>query len=197
MPFCKITNAKGAYPSGVEALVYTQGEAKFLAVQVNQSNLIDWVTLDDVAEKNKNLTEIKLKIELPEAVFVTEMMSEKSLGKQNVIEVTLTKDSPLVFSLLKYSASGISVKSTLVAENNLMPVELAIESKESAGDHVVNVELFKENKPVPHFLVNVPMIKGKYAGSFDFSHVKEKGEFELVFKDVMTGISTKKKITIK
>ncbi len=197
-PYCKITNANGTFPSGVEALVYTQGDAKFLAVQVNQTNLIDWVTLDDVAEKNKNITEIKLKIELPEAFFVTEMMSEKSLGKQKVIEVTLTKETPLIFSLLKYSVSDVSVKSSLVAENNLMPVELTIDSKEAVGDHVLNVELFsKDNKPVPHFLVNVPMIKGKYAGSFDFSHVKEKGDFELVFKDVMTGISTKKKITIK
>lgn len=197
-PYCKITNANGTFPSGVEALVYTQGDAKFLAVQVNQTNLIDWVTLDDVAEKNKNITEIKLKIELPEAFFVTEMMSEKSLGKQKVLEVTLTKETPLIFSLLKYSVSDVSVKSSLVAENNLMPVELTIDSKEAVGDHVLNVELFsKDNKPVPHFLVNVPMIKGKYAGSFDFSHVKEKGDFELVFKDVMTGISTKKKITIK
>lgn len=197
-PYCKISNTKGAYPSGVETLVYTQGDNRFLALQVNQSNLIDWVTLDDVAEKNKNLTELKLKIELPEAVFVTEMMSTKSLGKQNVVEITLNKDTPLIFSLLKYSVTGISVKSNLIAENNLMPVDIVLESKDAIGDHVVNVELFdKDNKPVPHFLVNVPMIKGKYAGSFDFSHVKEKGEFELVFKDVMTGVSVKKKITIK
>jgi hypothetical protein len=79
-----------------------------------------------------------------------------------------------------------------------MPVEIALESKDSIGDHVVNVELFdKDNKPVPQFLVNVPMIKGKYTGSFDFSHVKDKGDFELVFKDVMSGVSVKKKITIK
>ena len=197
-PFCKITNAKGTYPSGVETLVYTQGDTKFLAVQVNQSNLIDWVTLVDVAEKNKNITEMKLKIELPEAVYVTEMMSAKSLGKQNAVEVTLTKDTPLIFSLTKYAVTGIAVKSTLVVENNLMPVEIALESKDSVGDHVVNVELFdKDNKPMPHFLVNVPMIKGKYTGSFDFSHVKDKGDFELVFKDVMSGVSVKKKIIIK
>lgn len=197
-PYCKVSNAKGSYPSGVETLVYTQGDNKFLAIQVNQSNLIDWVTLNDVAEKNKNITELKLKIELPESLYLTEMFSEKSLGKQNAIEVTLGKDTPLVFSLLKYSVTGIALKSTLVAENNLMPVEIALESKDSVGDHVVNAELFdKDNKPVPQFLVNVPMIKGKYSGSFDFSHVKEKGEFELVLKDVMTGVSTKKKITIK
>jgi hypothetical protein len=197
-PFSKVTNTSGVYPAGVETILYTQDKSKFLALIVNDSNLIDWVTLNDIAEKNKNIIDVKFKIELPEAVYVTEMMSGKSLGKTKTIESTLNKEIPLVFSLLTYQITEIAVESKLIAENGLMPIEIKLVAKESVGDHVVNVELFdKENKPVPQFLVNVPLTKGKYAGSFDFSHVKEKGEFELVLKDVLSGVSTKKKITIK
>jgi len=196
-PPVKVSNSKGIYPAGVETISYTQDKTKYLALQVNQSNMIDWETLDDIAEKNQSIVELKLKIELPEASFVTEMMSGKSLGKQTSIEVNLKKDRPLVFSLLPYQITGISVKSTLVVENNVLPVEFALESKDPVGDHVLNVELFDStSKPIPHFLINVPLSKGKYSGGLDFSHVKLKGDFELVFKDVLTGLSLKKSIKI-
>lgn len=196
-PYSKVTNAKGIYPTGIETIYYTQGQSKFLALQVNQSNMIDWETLNDIAEKNKSITELKIKIELPSELYITEMMTGKSLGKQKSLEVNLTKDSPLVYSFLPYQVSGINLKSTLIAENNILPFEVSLEAKEPLGDHVLNIELFDSTgKAVPQFLINVPLSKGKYSGSLDFTQVKSKGDFELLMKDVLTGVSLKKQIKI-
>ena len=188
-PFCSVQTPEGERPRCVQQISYTDGNNRYLAL------------FQDILQVG--LGEQKAHVRLPEAAYVYDLRAGKALAKGKVSEwdVTIARGWPLVYSLLPYQVTGLTVTGQeSVALGGTAEVRGNLKTGgPAAGFHVVRMNVYAPGAKEAHrqYSRNLPGAGGVSTGRISFALNDPRGEWRVELRDVATGVTAQRSILVK
>ncbi|MCM8785271.1 MAG: beta-galactosidase, partial [Candidatus Omnitrophica bacterium] len=148
-----------------------------------------------IPEVNKE-TKVKFKIEKKAHIY--DLRNKKYLGYTDSFEDTLIPGNVKVYSILPYRVIGIygNLKSEYKAGENIeLELNLNTDTKK-AGKHIIRMEIYKDGKNIEGYNKNIVAENGKLKYIIPFAY-NEKGNYELLVRDINSGVEKIFKLKVK
>jgi len=185
---CELKRPDGTWPLCVRQAVFQDGESRYLMLQQD-------IILPNLPDQQAHLT-------LPEPSIVYDLRAGKRIGTGKVREwdVTLSRQRPLIFSLMPYEVTGVSVQAGTATRGENTPVQVAVSVAGGApGYHVVRLNVCPPGSQTHHrqYSQNLGCDGGKGSGSIPFALSDPTGQWRLEVRDVASGVTAEGHITVK
>jgi len=188
-PPATVTRADGARPLCVQQVVFGDGPARYLALQ--QDILV------------RTVPEQQIHVTLPEPAIVYDLRVGEQVGDGPVSEwdTTISRGTPRVYSLLPYEVADVNCEApeaatpgeavrvrTSVAIAALVPVT-----------HVIRMDVYAPGSDAPHrqYSQNILCEAGRGEADIPFALNDAPGQWRLELRDVASGVSTERTLTLE
>ena len=189
VPLAEITGPDGDRPVGIHQFGFTDGAARYLCVQQD-------ILLPSLEDQQCTIT-------LPEPAVVYDVRADRQVGDGPVREwdATLSRGYPLVYAILPYEVSSVSVQAPDAAERGAnAEVTVAVEADgEEAGYHVVRVDVYAPGAEEPHrqYSQNADCDGAPGMAVIPFALSDEAGTWRIVAHDAASGVSAETTVEVR
>jgi len=187
-PPAKVTLSDGSLPRAIGLNQFGSGPVRYLAIQ--QDILV------------RGVGEQALQITLPEPAVVYDIRAGKRVGEGSISEwqASIDRGWPLVYALLPYEVTDVQADVPASAGAG-STVEVAATVAVSAGradTHVVRMDVFAPGSDGAHreYSQNILCERGAGFAQIPFALSDAQGAWRLVFRDVASGTTVERTLTL-
>ncbi len=189
-PFAEIALRDGGRPLCTHQYMFREPTARYLGVQQD-------ILVPGLADQPAHIS-------LAEPAIVYDVRAGRRVGEGRVREwdVTLSRGNPLLYALLPYEVTGVSIQAPAVVDRG-SAAEIRVEVAVAAnfpGYHVVRLDLYAPGSDRPHrqYSQNVDCRPGG-AGSADvpFALNDPVGRWRLIAREVASGVAEEGEIELR
>jgi len=188
-PFSDVRLAAGGRPLATHQVLFTDGPMQYLGVQQD-------ILLPGLPDQPTHIT-------LPEAAVVYDVRAGERVGEGAVQEwdITLSRGEPLLYALLPYEVSGVSVEAPDSAgPGSAVEVGVAVAAETNAmGHHVARLDVFAPGSDAPHrqYSQNIDCPGGRGTADIPFALSDSVGAWRLEVRDVASGQTAERAIEVR
>lgn len=187
-PLSEITLRDGGHPLATHQFGFRDGAARYLCVQQD-------ILLPALADQ-------PARIRLPEPAIVYDVRAGRRVGEGPVHEwdVTLSRGYPLVYALLPYEVTGVTIEADAAQRGANAEVTTAVQAAGDApGYHVVRVDVYAPGSDQPHrqYSRNVDCAGGPGRMTIPFALSDPAGTWRLVARDAATGATAETTLEVR
>jgi hypothetical protein len=183
-PAAVLRQPEGGRPKATRLTLFSDGPLRYLGVQQD-------FRLPGLADQ-------KVEVELSKPYYAYNLRTRKAIGSGEVRrkwETTLSRGRPLVYALLPYRVTGVSVRSAAAAVACGTTVKLGVRvDADSAelGFHVVRLDVFAPGRDEPHrqYSQSIACPNGLGTADIPFALNDPAGAWRLECHDVASGVGT-------
>lgn len=187
-PFSRLETARGQRPRCIQQVHWRDGDAAYLA-------LFHDILVRGVGEQTAELT-------LPDAAFVYDLRAGERVGTGLVgrWEVTTSRGTPLLYSLLPYEVTGLEAQVPETTQaGSAVPVAVTVQVGQGApGRHVVRLDVYPPDAQTPHrqYSQNIDCPGGRGTADIPLAFSDSPGAWRLVLRDVATGVQVERTVAV-
>ncbi len=187
-PLAEITLRDGGRPLTTHQFGFRDGAARYLCVQQD-------ILMPGLADQPAH-------IRLPEPAIVYDVRAGKRVGEGRVQEwdVTLSRGNPLVYALLPYEVTGVTVEAPAAQRGTNAQVTTAVQvGANASGYHVVRVDVYAPGSDEPHrqYSQNVDCFGAPGQMTIPFALSDPAGTWRVVAHDAASGVQAETTVEVR
>ncbi|MBM4044866.1 MAG: hypothetical protein FJ279_07120 [Planctomycetes bacterium] len=187
-PRLKLTTPSGADLEATETVFFRNGDIEYLCV------LKDYFNVKELLKKD-------VAIDFPYRAHVYDVRRNEYLGQVHTIKSEIAPARAKVFALLPYKVSEVSLTLDKKAYNPGDAVSheaKIVTSTGRASMHCLRLELVGPDGQTPrHYSQNLLAQNGAHSGKILLSLNEKRGKWELTVKDIVSGVTGRRKFTVE
>ena len=188
-PLSEIALRDGGLPLATHQFAFSDGGARYLCVQQD-------ILVPGLADQPARIT-------LPEAAYVYDVRAGRQVGVGRVQEwdATLSRGEPLIYALLPYEVTGVTLQAPDAVERGAAAeVTAAVQgSANIRGYHAVRVDVFAPGSDAPHrqYSQTVDCDGGQGGITIPFALNDPAGAWRLVARDAASGATAEATLQVR
>ncbi len=191
----RLTDADGKdYQPGTLTVSYASGLSRYIGILQPVLTVFD----DDATNAPSDYVAVTMQTDVKGHIY--NIRSGKYLGAGDLIQTTLAPGIARLFAVLPYQVTEIALPKGLVCKPGAtaqFPISIKTDSG-TPGFHVVRVEaIAPDQSERPAYAQNVKLIAGSGVFEMPTALNEERGTWQLIAKDVATGVIAKSSFTIE
>ena len=190
-PVFAVTDQAGKPIVGLETHTFQNGGVTIVAVMTNPQLRVDELGPPEFKSNERFAKPATARLTFPVEMFVYDMRSGKTLGKQHGMSIAVQPYEPLVFSLSPVALPDFSISlPARVERGNDILAGLNVVSPSSAAEHVMHADVVDPSgNVIDHYSGNVLAPHGRAGKPIPIALNDPPGKWRIKVRDVLTGVT--------
>jgi hypothetical protein len=198
IPQFTVSDNSGHHPTGVETHLFLNGGVTIIGLLTNPELRVDELGPPEFKSNDSFAKPRTLKLSLPEEMYVYDVRSGKSLGKQKSVMAALDPYEPAIWATTPSAFSSLEISApTRIHRGETVTIGIRFAHRSPAATHVVRFDVIDPGgKILDYYSGNVIAPRGQTAKMVPLACNDVQGNWTVRVRDLLSGQSKTQVIAV-